>query len=100
LRLELKLFHFFTLQNFMIFAEVIVYGVEIYLGLGFLFAVWFVASGVTQLDESAKDTGLGFRLIIFFGAAAFWILLAWRLAKGDKRPLENNAHRRKSREAE
>lgn len=82
----------------MIFAEIIVYAAGIYLLPGVLFAVWFVISGITKLDDSAKETGFGFRLIIFFGAVAFWILLAWRLAKGDKRPIENNAHRQKSLE--
>jgi hypothetical protein len=80
----------------MIFAEIIVYAVFIYLGLGVLFAVWFAASGVTRFDEAAKGTGFGFRLIIFFGAAAFWILLARRLAKGGKRPVEVTAHRTES----
>ena len=80
----------------MIFAEVIVYAGFIYLGLGVLFALWFVASGITKLDEAARGTGLSFRFIIFFGAAAFWILLAWRITKGTKRPPEKNAHRRKS----
>lgn len=80
----------------MIFAEIIVYAAGIYLLLGVLFAVWFVISGITKLDNSAKDTNFGFRFIIFFGAVAFWTLLAWRLAKGEKRPFENNAHREKS----
>lgn len=83
----------------MIWAEIIVYAAFVYLGLGILFAVWFAAFGVTKLDDSAKETSLGFRFIIFFGAVAFWFLLAWRLAKGEKRPLENNAHRQKSLEA-
>ncbi|HVE56877.1 MAG TPA: hypothetical protein VNB22_08610 [Pyrinomonadaceae bacterium] len=80
----------------MIFAEIIVYAVFIYLGLGVLFAVWFAASGVTKLDDSAKGTSFGFRLIIFFGAVAFWVLLLRRLAKGEKRPMEKTAHRQKS----
>ena len=80
----------------MIFAEIIVDAVFIYLGLGVLFAVWFAASGVTKLDDSAKDTSFGFRFIIFFGAASLWDLLVWRLAKGEKRPLEKTAHRLES----
>jgi len=80
----------------MLFAEIIVYTAFVYLGLGVLFAVWFAAFGVSRLDDSAKDTSFGFRFITFFGAVAFWILLAWRLAKGEKRPLENNAHRLES----
>jgi hypothetical protein len=80
----------------MIFAEIIVYAAFVYLGLGALFALWFVAFGVTKLDDSATDTGAGFRFIIFFGAAAFWVLLAWRLLKGARRPEEKNAHRLES----
>lgn len=77
----------------MIFAEIIVYAVGIYLAIGFLFAGWFVAFGVTKLDDSAKGTSFGFRFIIFFGAVAFWILLLGRLLKGEKRSMEKNAHR-------
>ena len=86
----------FHLRNFMIFAEIIVYASFIYLAIGVLFAVWFILSGITKLDDAAKDTSFGFRFIIFFGALAFWILLAWRLAKGEKRPAEKNAHRQSS----
>ena len=78
----------------MIFAEIIVYAAFIYLAIGILFAVWFATRGVAKLDDAAKDTGFGFRLIVFFGAIAFWVLLARRLAKGTKRPAEKTAHRR------
>ena len=77
----------------MLFAEIIVYAVFVYLSIGILFAVWFVIFGVTKLDDSAKETSVGFRVIIFFGTTAFWVLLAWRVAKGEKRPMEQNAHR-------
>lgn len=83
----------------MLWAEIIVYAAGIYLAIGFLFALYFVIFGVTQLDESAKGTSFGFRFLIFFGAVAFWVLLAWRLFKGEKRPMEQNAHRQKSLEA-
>jgi hypothetical protein len=65
----------------MLWAEIIVYSVFAYLAIGLLFAVWFVAFGVIKFDDSAKGTSFGFRLIIFFGAAAFWAFLAWRLLK-------------------
>ena len=74
-------------------AEIIVYSIEIYLSIGAIFAIWFVIFGITKLDDAAKKTGAGFRFLIFFGATAFWILLAWRLFKGEKRPIEKNAHR-------
>jgi hypothetical protein len=83
----------------MIVAEIIVYAVFVYLVIGFLFAVWFVIFGVGRLDESAKGTSIGFRLIIFFGATAFWVLLAWRLFNGETKPIEQNAHRTKSKSA-
>lgn len=76
----------------MFWAEIIVYATFIYLALGLLFALWFVAFGITRLDETAKGTSIGFRLIIFFGAIPFWFLLAKRLFKGEKRPTEKNAH--------
>ena len=78
---------------FMLLAEIIVYTVFIYLAIGVLFAFWFAAFGITKFDESAKETSIGFRLIIFFGAIPFWFLLAKRIIKGEKRPTEKNAHR-------
>ena len=80
----------------MIFAEIIVYAAFVYLGLGVLFALWFVAFGTDKLDEAAKETSFGFRFIIFFGAVAFWVLLARRVAAGAQRPSEKNAHRGES----
>lgn len=80
----------------MILAEIIVYAVFVYLAIGFLFALWFAAFGITKLDDSAKETGIGFRLLIFFGAIPFWILLLKRVLKNEKRPTEKNAHRRRS----
>ncbi len=81
---------------FISFAEIIVYFLEIYAAIGFIFAVWFVIFGVTRLDDAAKGTGFGFRLLIFAGVVAFWWLLLWRLSVGTKRPTENNAHRREA----
>ena len=54
----------------MFWAKIIVYAVFVYLAIGLLFAAWFVAFGVTKLDDSARGTSFGFRFIIFFGAAA------------------------------
>jgi hypothetical protein len=77
----------------MLVAEIIVWALLTYAAAGVLFAVYFALSGVTKLDDAAKGTGPGFRLIIFPGAAAFWPLLLFRLVKGTHRPAEKNAHR-------
>lgn len=83
----------------MILTETIIFAVFVYLAIGILFAVWFVVFGIAKLDESAKATSFGFRLIIFFGAALFWVLLAKRLLLSETIPTENNEHRHKSLEA-
>lgn len=80
----------------MLWAEIIVYIVFAYLAIGFFFAVWFAAFGITKFDDSAKGTSPGFRFLIFFGAIPFWVLLAKRLLKGEKRPTEQNSHRKKT----
>lgn len=80
----------------MIFAEIIVDTVFIYLTCGAVFAVWFVVRGIGKFDEAAKDSGVAFRLIIFFGAAAFWVFLLQRLMKGAAKPQEKTAHRTES----
>ncbi len=77
----------------MLWAEIIVYTIFVYLAIGVLFAVWFVMFGVTKLDDSAKETSIGFRLLIFFGVIPFWVLLGWRILNGKKRQMEKNAHR-------
>jgi hypothetical protein len=66
----------------------------VYLGLGFLFALGFVANGVGRLDPGAQGSGIGFRLLLIPGSMAFWPLLLWRwLRGGNLSPVERNAHR-------
>ena len=51
----------------------------IYLLLGALFALPFVFVGVNQIDSSASDSSLTFRLVIMPGVIALWplMLLKW-----------------------
>jgi hypothetical protein len=66
----------------------------VYLGIGLLFGLAFVALGVSRIDPAAKGAGLGFRLIIFPGVLALWPLMIRRWIAGKKEPpVENNAHR-------
>jgi hypothetical protein len=62
-----------------------------------LFGAYCAAVGISRLDDAAKGTGPGFRLIIFPGTVAFWPLLLFRLVKGTHRPAEKNAHRNAAR---
>ena len=78
----------------MLLAQIIVYTTLAYLAIGFLFSIYFSFFAVKKFDEAAKDAGIGFRLIIFFGVVAFWALLAWRMFRGEKIPVEKNAHRK------
>jgi amino acid transporter len=82
----------------MLLAEIIVYTVFAYLAMGLLFSLYFSFFAVKKFDESAKDAGIGFRLVIFFGVVALWIIFAWRMIRGRKTPTEINAHRKIARE--
>lgn len=64
----------------MMFINVIMIIVGIYLLLGLLFAIPFVIKGVTKIDpDGAHGTQWGFRIIIIPGTIVFWpiLLLKW-----------------------
>ncbi len=82
----------------MLIVEIIVYTVFAYLAIGFFFSIYFSFFAVKRFDELAKDAGIGFRLIIFWGVVAFWVLLAWRMFGRKNRPVETNAHRNVAKE--
>jgi hypothetical protein len=66
-----------------------------YAGLGLVFATVFVLVGVQKLDSEATGSGIGFRLLILPGVAAFWPLFLYRWARGiAEPPVEENPHRR------
>jgi hypothetical protein len=50
----------------------------VYGATGLLFGIVFVIAGVHRVDIAAKDSGVGFRLIILPGVAALWPLLLRR----------------------
>jgi hypothetical protein len=77
-----------------IFAKAIVYALVIYAGLGLLFAMPFVWFGVQRVDSEAQGSGLGFRLLILPGVAAFWPMFLYRWTRGIvEPPVEKNPHR-------
>ena len=81
-----------------IFAKAIVYTLAVYASLGLVFAVPFVWSGVQRLDSEAQGSGIGFRLLILPGVAAFWPLFLYRWRRGvAEPPVETNPHRLSSK---
>ena len=74
--------------------EAFVYALEIYAALGLIFAGIFVSAGVQKVDTEAQGPGVGFRLLIMPGAAAFWPMLLARWVRGrSETPIEKNPHR-------
>jgi hypothetical protein len=62
----------------MIAAELFVNFLSVYAAVGVLFAVAFVIIGVSRVDPVAKNSTVGFRLIVLPGAALLWPLLLRR----------------------
>jgi len=59
-------------------AELFVDALTLYAAVGVVFAIAFVARGITRIDAHAEGAGLAFRLIVFPGIAALWPLLLSR----------------------
>jgi hypothetical protein len=84
---------------FEIVAKAFVYGLEVYAGLGFVFALVFVCVGVQSLDSETQGSGVGFRLLILPGVAAFWPMLLRRwIQHVTEPPVEHNPHRELSQQ--
>jgi hypothetical protein len=81
-----------------IFAKAIVYTLAVYASLGLVFAVPFVWLGVQRLDSEAQGSGIGFRLMILPGVAAFWPMFLYRWSgRIAEPPIEKNPHRLSSK---
>ncbi len=58
-------------------ADLIVQSLGVYLAVGVLFGLAFVAIGANRIDPAAREGSWGFRVLIFPGSVALWPLLAW-----------------------
>lgn len=58
--------------------------IGIYLICGFAFALAFVFKGVQAIDEGARDSTLGFKIIIIPATMVFWPLLLVKWIKSSK----------------
>jgi hypothetical protein len=75
-------------------AKALIGVIEAYAALGLLFSLPFLAVGLPRLDESARGTPAGFRLIILPGVVALWpaLALTWlRESGGGPRLLREQA---------
>jgi len=81
------------MATFEIFVRVFVFWLSVYAVTGFLFASIFVVRGVQQVDSEAQGAGIGFRLLILPGVAAFWPMFLRRWIRGVEPPVERNPHR-------
>jgi hypothetical protein len=59
-------------------AELFVNLLGVYAAIGILFAIAFVTIGVSRIDSAAKNSTIGFRLIVLPGSALLWPLLLRR----------------------
>ena len=67
--------------------------IGLYVGIGILFALFFVWRGVKSVDPSAREGSWGFRLLIIPGSVALWPLMLRRYRSGQPPPEEHTAHR-------
>jgi len=49
--------------------------VTVYLFCGLIFAIPFIAKGISVVDEGAHGSSIGFRIIIIPGVIVFWPFL-------------------------
>jgi len=75
-------------------AEAFVTALTIYLALGVVFALPFVAWGIQRIDPAARGGTWGFRVLALPASAALWPFLLVRLLRGGPPPDEGSAHRR------
>lgn len=60
----------------MFLAQLILLILAVYVGVGFVIGVAFVARGVDHVDPAARGSGAVFRLLILPGCVALWPLIA------------------------
>ena len=83
----------------MLWAQIWVGLLGMYVLLGLVFAPFFVTLGATRIDPSVTQSSWGFRLLIVPGVIACWPVLAGRWWRGVQHPpVESNAHRSAAQE--
>lgn len=62
----------------------LVYVLFAYLGLGVVFACWFVVKGMHKLDRGTVNASWKFRMLLFPGAVLLWSVLGAKLIGGKR----------------
>lgn len=83
----------------LVIAQFVVGVVEAFAVVGVVFALMFLARGVTRLDPRVAGAPKTLRLLILPGIVALWPLFAWRWIAGAHEPIEDNPHRAKACES-
>ena len=74
-------------------AQAVVVVFELYTIVGLIFALIFLARGITKVDPRTAAAPKSLRLLILPGVAALWPLFARRWFSGTAEPVERNPHR-------
>lgn len=57
------------------YVQILLYLLYTYLGLGLIFALWFVFKGADVLDEQMHGANWRTRLLLLPGSMALWVVL-------------------------
>lgn len=76
----------------MLVLEIILWMITLYLACGLVFAIPFVLKGVEEIDEGARGSTWGFKLIIIPATTVFWPLLLRKWIKGKKKNAMQEFH--------
>ncbi len=59
--------------------------IQIYLGLGILFSIYFLTRAIWKLDDNARNSPWTFRITILSGVVLLWVVLAYKLFRTDRK---------------
>jgi hypothetical protein len=74
-----------------IIVMILLIAVALFLVCGLLISFFFLAIGLSQIDEGTHGTGIGFRLIILPGMIVFWPVLFKKWLQVRKEKIMNQA---------
>ena len=73
--------------------EIILIIVVVYLALGVLFLIPFLIKGITKVDDGARGSNIGFKIIIIPGVVVFWPVLLSKWIKTNRNHGDTKAQR-------